>query len=129
MDKNVKWMTQSQPQMFNKLRPNNLDIIQGMSNLIVFIYIDLALRDEDIFDVENDILQIKKDIIFKNDDKKLAIEQYYTTYSEIQPKKDINGLYDKNYFSKTNKNFESVNSMKNMNRTNCKDLKFAKINS
>ena len=38
MDKNVKWMTQSQPQMFNKLRPNNLDIIQGMSNLIISIY-------------------------------------------------------------------------------------------
>ena len=87
------------------------------------------MRDEDIFDVENDILQIKKDIIFKNDDKKLAIEQYYNTYSEIQPSKDINGLYDKNYFFKTNKNFESVNSMKNMNRTNCKGSKFVKINS
>ena len=129
MDKNVKWMTQSQPQMFNKLRPNNLDIIQGMSNLIISIYIDLALRDEDIFDVENDILQIKKDIILKNDEKKLAIEQYYTTYSEIQPSKEVNELYDKNYFSKTNRNFESVNSMKNMNRTNCKGSKFAKINS
>ena len=87
------------------------------------------MRDEDIFDVENDILQIKKDIILKNDDKKLAIEQYYTTYPEIQPSNKVNGLYDKNYFSKTNRNFESVNSMKNMNRTNCKGSKFVKLNS